>query len=89
MVIGNEISETDLFHMAPLVCLKFRGIKRTKKTIKKVRDAALSSYVATRDILGEILDNQYLSFSFCYLASHFGLELIDESEVTISWSIWN
>jgi hypothetical protein len=28
--VGEDIGEKDLFHMAPAICLKFRGIRRTK-----------------------------------------------------------
>jgi hypothetical protein len=46
-VFGDTITENELFHMAPHICLKFRGIKRTKANIKKSTEAMLSSYIAT------------------------------------------
>ena len=46
---GVAITKKDLFHLAPSVCLKFRGMEQSKKNIKKVTEAALSSYVATLD----------------------------------------
>lgn len=80
-VTGQTIEEKDLFHFAPSVCLKFRGIKRTKRNLKKATDAALSSYVASKNSVGHILDDPHISFAFCYLASHFALDLVDEKEI--------
>jgi hypothetical protein len=60
--VGKNIEEKDLFHMAPDICLKFRGIKRTKAKLKKTTEAALSSYVATKDFIGHILDDPHIAF---------------------------
>ena len=79
--VGKNIEEKDFFHMAPAICLKFRGIKRTKAKLEKTTEAALSSYVATKDSIEHILDDHHISFAFCYLASHFALDLVDEQEV--------
>ena len=80
-LVGQDIQEADLFLLAPEICMKFRGIRRTKAKLEKASNAALSSYVATKDLGGHILDGPYISFAFCYLASHFALELVGESEV--------
>jgi len=80
-ITGQLIEEKDLFHLAPAVCLKFRGIKSTKRNLKKATDGALSSYVASKDLVGPILDDSHVSFAFCYLASHFALDLVDEMEI--------
>jgi len=50
---GTSIKSKDLFLLAPDVCLKFRGIKCTKGVLEKASQAALSSYVATKDAVGE------------------------------------
>ena len=81
-LIGESIGDKDLFLLAPDVCLKFRGINKTKTIRDKASEAALSSYVATKDVVGEILGIPQISFAFCYLASHFGLGIVDESLVT-------
>ena len=78
-LVGQEIEPKDLFHLGPPICLKFRGIKSSKKNLKKATDAALSSYVATKEIVGDLFDIPQISFAFCYLASHFGLDLIGEN----------
>lgn len=77
---GVNITAKELFHMAPSVCIKFRGLKRSKKNIKRATEAALSSYVATEGIPDGITKNPYMSFAFCYIASHYGLDLIQENE---------
>jgi hypothetical protein len=79
--VGQVITEKDLYHMAPAVCLKFRGFKQSDKLLKKATDAALSSYVATRDLVGDLLEIPQIAFAFCYLASHYGLDLVGEEVV--------
>jgi hypothetical protein len=79
--VRQVITEKDLFHMAPAVCLKFRGLKRSDKLLKKVTEAALTSYFATRDVVGDLMDIPQMAFAFCYLASHFGLDLVDQDVV--------
>ncbi len=77
--IGSKLTEHDLFQMAPSVCLKFRGITETKENRKKATDAALVSYVANKDENPILLD-PHMAFAFCYILSHYGLELISEPE---------
>jgi hypothetical protein len=79
--VDQVIKEQDLYHMAPAVCLRFRGLKQSDKLLKQATDAALTSYVATRHLVGEILDIPQMAFAFCYLASHFGLDLVDQELV--------
>ena len=79
---GAKISQEDLFQLSPAVCLKFRGIEKSEGNLKKATDAALSSYVATKDSVDDLFDIPQMSFAFCYLASHFGLDLIDESTLS-------
>ncbi len=78
---GVTITKKDLFHLAPAVCLKFRGLEQ-KKNIKKVTEAALSSYVATLDTAQEAMSDPQMAFAFCYIASHFGLRLVTDEEAT-------
>ena len=79
---GVDITERELFHIAPSVCIKFRGLSRSKKHEKMATEAALSSYVATEELPDGITKSPYLSFAFCYIASHFGLNLIQENEAS-------
>ena len=75
----HDMTEADLFHLGPAVCLKFRGIKASAANLKRAADAALSSYVVTADLEGDMLDRPQVAFAFCYIASHFGLGLIEET----------
>lgn len=79
--VGQDIHEKDLYHMAPSLCIKFRGVKRSEKLLEKATDAALSSYFATRDVVGDVMDILQIVLAFCYLASHFGLDLVDQELV--------
>lgn len=76
---GTQIKERDLFQLAPAVCLKFRGIKAAKSILDRTTEAALCSYVATEAQAPEVFAVSQLAFAFCYLASHFGLDLLDEA----------
>jgi hypothetical protein len=67
--------------MAPSLCLKFRGFKKSRKLLEKATVAALTSYSAMQKSEGELLAVPQIGFAFCYLASHFGLDLIDEDSV--------
>jgi hypothetical protein len=78
---GVTITKKDLFHLAPAVCLKFRGLEQ-KKNIKKVTEAALSSYVATLDTAPDSMADPHMAFAFCYIASHFGMGLVTDEEAT-------
>jgi hypothetical protein len=75
LVFDPELTEDQLFHMAPSVCLKFRGIRKTKANLKRATDAALASYVATQEV-GTLYQVPQMAFALCYLASHLGLEVL-------------
>ena len=79
--LAGEVRPKDLFHLGPCVCVKFRGVKRTKALLRKATDAALSSYVATEEELPDMFVVPQLAFAFMYLASHFGLDMLDEQQV--------
>ena len=79
-LVGEPTSEKDLFHLGPAVCLKFRGGSSSKSNLKRATDAALSSYVATKEIVGDLFDVPQMSFAFCYVASHLGLGLVNEEQ---------
>jgi len=69
-----------LFHLAPAVYLKFRGLDQ--KNNKKVTEAALSSYVATLETAPEVMAAPQMAFVFCYIASHFGMGFVTDEEAT-------
>ena len=80
-LLGGDIKPEDLYHLAPVLCLKFRGHGRSTPLRKKATDAALSSYVVNKDNLPHVLAVPQLAFAFAYFASHFGLDLLDTETV--------
>ena len=77
---GVAIAPGDLFHLGPAVCLKFRGLKPSRTALHQATQAALVSFVATKDRESKTLSNPRFAFAFCYLAAHFGLGILTEAE---------
>jgi len=77
---GHAMTESDLFHMAPLVCLKFRDLVSSEECQKNARQAAIGSYVANLEAGNRNLQDAVMAFSFCYLTAHFGLGLLSDDE---------
>ncbi len=80
-IVGQEFGEQELFHLAPAVALKFRGLPMGGARLKRATEAALTSYVANEEGQGAALSDPRLAFAFCYLASHFGLGLVEAATV--------
>lgn len=80
-LFGDRLEDDRLFHVAPDVAVKFRGLPRKRRAAAV--EAALSSYVASKSRGEErgdrLFEDPLMAFAFCYLASHFGLDLVDES----------
>ncbi len=74
---GSRLPDTDLFHLAPLVCLKFRGKQLKGEEARRVTEGALANYVANSDSRG-LESNPQLAFAVCYVGAHFVLVLVDE-----------
>ena len=75
--VGRKFGEQELFHLAPAVALKFWGLPMGDARLKRVTEAALASYVANMEGQSATLSDPRLAFAFCYLASHFGLGLVE------------
>ncbi|MDD2467717.1 MAG: hypothetical protein PHI97_27365 [Desulfobulbus sp.] len=71
---GN--AKEDLFHLGPLVSLKRRGLKATEKRRKLATEGALASYVSSAEQSPDEFSDPTFAFVFCYLASHFALDLL-------------
>ena len=78
---GQPFGEQELFHLAPAVALKFRKLPSRGATLRRATEAALSSYVANLEGQCAALSDPRLAFAFCYLASHYGLGLVDMATV--------
>ena len=81
---AHRITDADLFHAAPLVCMKFRGLNyRDERMRRKVTEGALANYVANSDPEGVdhgLESRPLLAFAVCYVAAHYILDLIDDRE---------
>lgn len=75
---GQRIDRKNLYQLGPAICIKFRGVRNSKDNLKKATDAALYSFVASEKLVGKLFDTAQVSFAFCYLASHYGLGILDE-----------
>ena len=79
-LVGRTVREKDLFHFSPFICLKFRGLKESEPNLKRATEAALSSYVASEGVSGDLFSVPQMTFALCYVASHRGLGLLNEEE---------
>src|SRR5579871_266384 len=61
---GTKLTDADLFHLAPLVCLKFRGRKLAGEEAHRVTKAALANYVLNAE--KGLKSNPKLAFALCY-----------------------
>lgn len=80
---GTEVTDADLFHLAPLVCLKFRGRKLKGREADRVTKVALANYVVNSDPEGVdhgLEQRPLMAFTLCYVAAHLALDLLDEQE---------
>lgn len=76
-VVGQRMTNPTLFHLAPVICLKFRGMDyRDEELRDRVTQGALATYVAND---GEKLLPE-MAFALCYLTSHFVLDLVDDEK---------
>jgi len=81
--IGGTITDANLFHLAPLVCLKFRGRKLKGKEAERVTKVALANYIANsnpEDIDHGLGQRPMMAFTLCYVTAHLALDLLDEEQ---------
>jgi len=80
-LIGERITDANLFHLAPLVCLKFRGRKLVGREANRVTETALANYVVNSDpdeVDHGLESKPLLAFAVCYVTAHLALDLVDE-----------
>ena len=83
ILTGHPITDATLFHLAPLVCLKFRGRKFRGPEADRVTETALANYVVNSDpddIDHGLKSRPMLAFAVCYMGAHLALDLLDEPE---------
>src|SRR3954462_13748293 len=80
---GERITDANLFHLAPLVCLKFRGRTLVGREADRVTRTALGNDVVNSDpeaIDHGLREKPLLAFAVCYVAAHLALGLVDEEQ---------
>jgi hypothetical protein len=83
LLIGEWITDVHLFHLAPLVCLKFRGRKLVGREASRVTETALANYVVNSNperVDHGLESKPLLAFAVCYVTAHLALDLVDEQE---------
>ena len=78
---GASFGTAELFHLGPETAVKFRGMKQSKRAMRRITEAALASYVATASEGAGSLSDPRVAFAFTYLTSHFALNLLAEQQV--------
>jgi hypothetical protein len=81
--VGTDIPDANLFHLAPLVCLKFRGRKLKGREAERIIKVALANYLANTDPDGidhGLEQRPMMAFTVCYVAAHLALDLLDEQQ---------
>lgn len=81
-LVRHKITPKELFHLGPVICLKFRGIKNTEKIFEQATDAALSSYIVTEEAVDGLFKIPQMAFAFSYMASHYGLDIVNNEKVS-------
>jgi hypothetical protein len=85
-LICEPTRAVNLFHLAPLTCLKFRGLDHRDEDLrKKVTEGALANYVAnsSADRIDHGLESRpLLAFAVCYITAHYVLDLIDDEQAS-------
>src|ERR1017187_6581958 len=61
---GASFGADELFHLGPVTALKLRGIRRSKRTMREITEAALASYVATASEGSGSLTDSRVAFAF-------------------------
>ena len=84
-LVGETIADTDLYQLAPHVCIKFRGLDpQDEKLRDRVVRGALANYVSNTGPDAEVdlgLESRpRMAFALCYVTAHLVLEMIDEEE---------
>ncbi len=82
ILIGHPITEANLFHLAPLEALKFRGRKTRGPEADRVIKTALANYVANSEQHG-LESRPMLAFVLCYVGAHLALDLLTEQDAEV------
>jgi hypothetical protein len=82
-LVGTAITPPSLFHLAPVVCLKFREKKLKGREADRVTKVALANHIANSDPDGVdhgLEQRPLMAFTLWYVAAHLAVDLVDEQE---------
>jgi hypothetical protein len=82
---GTTLTDENLFHLAPIISLKFRGLDyRDEQLRQKVTEGALATYVVNSEPESEtginLKTKPLMAFALCYVTAHFVLDLLEEED---------
>ncbi len=80
-MLGDSTTADALYTIAPNVCAKFRGLPSSGAKFSSARSISLGSYLASCDTHAEAFERPEVAFAFCYVACHFGYDLITRDDV--------
>lgn len=75
----TKLTTALMFHLAPVVALKFRGKKLTGKKAEEIRKTALATYVvntARESPTKGVSASPKMAFALVYIAAHFAMDLV-------------
>ncbi len=78
-LMGRLITNANLFHLAPLIALKFRGRRTRGAEADKVIETAPANYVVNSEQHG-LESRPMLAFVLCYVGAHLAVDMLDEHE---------
>lgn len=85
-LLRTSITDRNLFQLAPVVGLKFRGRKLKGPEADRVTKVALANYVVNSDPDGvdhQLEQRPLMAFALCYVAAHLALDLLEEEEAEV------
>lgn len=85
LLTATVLTDSKLFHLAPLVALKFRGIRLAPEKRDELIETVLATYVANAGGgasggLPDLEANPMIAFSLCYVATHLVLEIVSDEQ---------
>lgn len=86
LATGTVLTETQLFHLAPHVALKFRGLDPSERERTRIVETALANYVVHSDpndarYVPALDRKPGLAFALCYVAAHYAIDVLKDDEV--------
>ena len=84
---GTVLTDKNMFHLAPAVALKLRGLDLPERKREAIVKTVLANYVVhtnpkSPSYVPGLKRNSKLAFALCYVATHFALDLVSQEDST-------